>query len=150
MARSLGVGGATGLGSIVYALTVMSKCLRDDELLADAHVAADLFTDDLIAADKELDVIGGSAGADTLPASALSRWTIGRSTPLRRQVWGTSHRPSSTGTDEPSQLGRTSLGAKGIKRHVPRRRRICLCARFIIGSHRTRGIRAGGSGMYRI
>ena len=41
----------------------MSKCLRDDELLADAHVAADLFTDDLIAADKELDVIGGSAGA---------------------------------------------------------------------------------------
>jgi type 2 lantibiotic biosynthesis protein LanM len=63
MARSLGVGGAVGLGSIVYALTVMSKCLRDDELLADAHVAADLFTDDLIAADKELDVIGGSAGA---------------------------------------------------------------------------------------
>jgi type 2 lantibiotic biosynthesis protein LanM len=63
MARSLGVGGATGLGSIVYALTVMSKCLRDDELLADAHVAAELFTDDLIAADKELDVIGGSAGA---------------------------------------------------------------------------------------
>ena len=32
MARSLGVGGATGLGSIVYALAVMSKCLRDDEL----------------------------------------------------------------------------------------------------------------------
>jgi type 2 lantibiotic biosynthesis protein LanM len=63
MARSLGVGGATGLGSVVYALTVMSKCLRDNELLADAHVAADLFTDDLIAADKELDVIGGSAGA---------------------------------------------------------------------------------------
>ena len=63
MARSLGVGGATGLGSVVYALTAMSKCLRDNELLADAHVAADLFTDDLIAADKELDVIGGSAGA---------------------------------------------------------------------------------------
>ena len=63
MARSLGIGGATGLGSIVYALTVMSKCLRDDDLLADAHAAAELFTDDLIAADKQLDVIGGSAGA---------------------------------------------------------------------------------------
>jgi lantibiotic modifying enzyme len=63
MARSLGVGGATGLGSIVYALAVMSKCLRDDSLLADAHVAAGLFIDDLIAADKQLDVIGGSAGA---------------------------------------------------------------------------------------
>lgn len=62
MARSLGVGGATGLGSIVYALTVMSKMLRDDSLLADAHVAAALFSDGLIAADKQLDVIGGSAG----------------------------------------------------------------------------------------
>ncbi len=62
MARSLGTGGATGLGSIVYAFAVMAKCLRDDDLLADAHVAATLFSDDLIAADKQLDVIGGSAG----------------------------------------------------------------------------------------
>ncbi len=63
MARSLGIGGATGLGSIVYALTVMSKYLDARDLLADAHIVADLFTDDLIAADKQLDVIGGSAGA---------------------------------------------------------------------------------------
>ena len=63
MARSIGVGGATGLGSIVYALTLMASYLRDDSLLADAHVAAELFTDDLIAADKQLDIIGGSAGA---------------------------------------------------------------------------------------
>jgi type 2 lantibiotic biosynthesis protein LanM len=62
MARSLGVGSATGLGSIVYALTVMSKMLRDDSLLADAQVAAALFSEGLIAADKQLDVIGGSAG----------------------------------------------------------------------------------------
>ncbi len=63
MARALGLGGATGLGSIVYALTAMAKILHDDSLLADAHVAAALFTDELIAADKQLDVIGGSAGA---------------------------------------------------------------------------------------
>ena len=63
MARSLGVGGAIGLGSIVYALTVMSKCLHDEELLTDALHASKLFTDELIAADKQLDVIGGSAGA---------------------------------------------------------------------------------------
>jgi type 2 lantibiotic biosynthesis protein LanM len=63
MARSVGIGGAIGLGSIVYALTVMSKCLHDDDLLADAQSAAALFTDELIAADKRLDVIGGSAGA---------------------------------------------------------------------------------------
>ena len=63
MARSLGIGGAAGLGSVVYALAVISKCLRDEDMLADAHVAANLFTDDLIAADRQLDVIGGSAGA---------------------------------------------------------------------------------------
>jgi type 2 lantibiotic biosynthesis protein LanM len=63
MARALGLGGAIGLGSIVYALAVMAKCLHDDGLLADARQAAELFTDDLIAADKQLDVVSGSAGA---------------------------------------------------------------------------------------
>jgi len=63
MARSLGIGGATGLGSIVYALSLMSRYLDDRSLLADAHLAAGLFTDDLIAADKQLDIISGSAGA---------------------------------------------------------------------------------------
>ncbi len=63
MARSLGIGGATGLGSIVYALAATAKCLGDAELLADAQTAARLFTDELIAADKQLDVMGGSAGA---------------------------------------------------------------------------------------
>src|SRR5580700_10017186 len=62
MARALGLGGAVGLGSIVYALTVMAKSLQDDDLLADARQAADLFTDDLITADKQLDVVSGSAG----------------------------------------------------------------------------------------
>jgi lantibiotic modifying enzyme len=58
----MGVGGAVGLGSVVYALCVMSRCLNNGELLADALKTADLFTDELIAADKQLDVIGGSAG----------------------------------------------------------------------------------------
>jgi type 2 lantibiotic biosynthesis protein LanM len=61
-ARALGIGGATGLGSIVYAFAVIAKCLSDDGLLADAGDAARLFTDDLIAADKQLDVMSGSAG----------------------------------------------------------------------------------------
>ena len=63
LARALGIGGATGLGSIVYAFAVMARCLRDDEMLVDAHDGARLFTDDLIGADKQLDVMGGSAGA---------------------------------------------------------------------------------------
>jgi type 2 lantibiotic biosynthesis protein LanM len=62
IARSMGVGGAVGLGSIVYALCVMSQCLNNGDLLADALQVANLFTDELIAADKQLDVIGGSAG----------------------------------------------------------------------------------------
>jgi type 2 lantibiotic biosynthesis protein LanM len=62
LARSMGIGGAVGLGSVVYALTLIAKSLSDDDLLADAQAAAQLFTDDLIAADKQLDVIGGSAG----------------------------------------------------------------------------------------
>ena len=48
MARALGLGGAVGLGSIVYALAVMAKCLHDDDLLADARQAAELFTDESI------------------------------------------------------------------------------------------------------
>jgi type 2 lantibiotic biosynthesis protein LanM len=62
-ARALGIGAATGLGSIVYALAVVAKCLDIGDLLADAEAAARLFTDELIAADKQLDVMGGSAGA---------------------------------------------------------------------------------------
>ena len=63
LARALGIGAATGLGSIVYALAVMAKCLNNGDLLADADAAAKLCTDELIAADKQLDVMGGSAGA---------------------------------------------------------------------------------------
>jgi type 2 lantibiotic biosynthesis protein LanM len=63
LARLLGIGGATGLGSIIYALTTISLLLRDDELLADAHSAAMLLSDERIEADKQLDVVGGSAGA---------------------------------------------------------------------------------------
>jgi type 2 lantibiotic biosynthesis protein LanM len=63
LARSLGVGAGTGLGSIVYALSVMAQWLCDKALRADAENASRLFTDELIAADKQLDVMGGSAGA---------------------------------------------------------------------------------------
>ena len=62
-ARSLGIGGATGLGSLIYALAVISRSLDNADVLADAHAAAALMTDDLIAADKRLDALGGSAGA---------------------------------------------------------------------------------------
>lgn len=63
LVRALGIGGGSGLGSIVYAFSVTSELLSDSELLADAHLAAGLMTDDLIAADRQLDVMDGTAGA---------------------------------------------------------------------------------------
>src|SRR5437588_144769 len=63
LARSLGLGGAIGLGSIVYAFAAMAQCLDDHALLTDARATAVLLSNELIAADKCLDVIAGCAGA---------------------------------------------------------------------------------------
>lgn len=62
-ARSLGIGGGLGLGSIVYALAVIAALVGDDAVLDDANAAARLITGDVIAADHHLDVLSGSAGA---------------------------------------------------------------------------------------
>lgn len=61
-ARGLGIGGASGLGSIVYALTIISELLDDPTLLHHAIAVSELFSNELISADRSLDVIGGSAG----------------------------------------------------------------------------------------
>lgn len=61
-ARSIGIGGATGVGSIVYSLVTMYRLLEEESLLHDAQLAAALITPDLVAADWALDVFDGSAG----------------------------------------------------------------------------------------
>jgi lantibiotic modifying enzyme len=124
MARSLGIGGATGLGSIVYALAVMSECLRDDNLLEDAQVAAALFTDELIAADKQLDIIGGSAGAilgllrlyrDTQASDVLKRAVKCGEHLLGQSRVGTEGRRSWSGQGSgPQGLNGMSHGAAGF------------------------------------
>ncbi|HJT90516.1 MAG TPA: type 2 lanthipeptide synthetase LanM family protein [Mycobacterium sp.] len=63
MARVTGIGGATGLGSMLYGLTCVARLLDDDVLLEESLGVARLFSDELIASDTQLDVIGGSAGA---------------------------------------------------------------------------------------
>lgn len=63
VARQVGIGGGVGVGSIVYGLAVISTLLDDDEVLRDAHAAAALITQDVVSADRRLDVLGGSAGA---------------------------------------------------------------------------------------
>ena len=138
MARALGIGGATGLGSIVYALTAMSKILHDDGLLADAQAAAALFTDELIAADKQLDVIGGSAGAilgllrlyrDSQSADVLKRAVKCGEHLLAQSRLGPEGRRSWVGQ---------GLGDSAAQRHVARRRRLCLRARIACGGERPR------------
>jgi len=124
MARSLGIGGAVGLGSIVYALAVMAKCLHNDGLLADAHAAARLFTDELIAADKQLDVMGGSAGAilallrlyrDSQSGEALARAVKCGEHLLRQQRIGTEGRRSWVGQGSGARgLNGMSHGAAGF------------------------------------
>ncbi len=61
-ARLTGIGGATGLGSIIYALVKASQFLKDGTLLTDAGRFASWITPELIAADRQLDIMGGAAG----------------------------------------------------------------------------------------
>ncbi len=63
LARDVGIGGAAGLGGVVYALTRMADLVDDSSLLEDAKQIALLITAERIAADTSLDVIDGSAGA---------------------------------------------------------------------------------------
>lgn len=63
MARLMGIGGATGLGSIIYGFVKVSQFLKDETLLADAQALVEWMTPELIAADKKLDIMSGAAGA---------------------------------------------------------------------------------------
>jgi type 2 lantibiotic biosynthesis protein LanM len=63
LAEMMGIGGAAGLGSVAYSLLHVSRLLDEPALLEDARGVADLITEDLVASDQILDVIGGAAGA---------------------------------------------------------------------------------------
>lgn len=63
LGRLLGLGGGLGLGSIIYSLAAIAALLNDDDVLQDAQRAAELVTPEVISADRQLDVLGGSAGA---------------------------------------------------------------------------------------
>jgi type 2 lantibiotic biosynthesis protein LanM len=61
--QAMGIGGALGLGSIIYALVRVSQLLEEPVLLTDAKQVACLIIPELIAADKEFDIVSGAAGA---------------------------------------------------------------------------------------
>ncbi|MBW4508058.1 MAG: type 2 lantipeptide synthetase LanM family protein [Scytonematopsis contorta HA4267-MV1] len=62
-AKNISIGGASGLGSIIYSLVKISHFLKEPALVEDALLFAKLITPELIAADQQLDVMGGAAGA---------------------------------------------------------------------------------------
>lgn len=63
LADDLALGGATGLGSIVYSLVRVSSLIDEPGLVDDAQAVVSCFSDQRIAQDVNLDVMGGSAGA---------------------------------------------------------------------------------------
>ncbi len=56
------IGGAVGIGSVAYGLTVVSDLLNEQTILADAIRSVDFITEDLIEMDDSYDVIAGAAG----------------------------------------------------------------------------------------
>jgi type 2 lantibiotic biosynthesis protein LanM len=62
-ARALGVGGAVGLGSMIYSLVRVAELAELPQLRHDARIVTELLTPELIGADTTFDVIDGSAGA---------------------------------------------------------------------------------------
>jgi type 2 lantibiotic biosynthesis protein LanM len=62
-ADQAGIGGALGVGSIVYGFARLGRLLHETALLDDAMIVAELVTPRLVAADRHYDVIGGAGGA---------------------------------------------------------------------------------------
>lgn len=63
LGRALGVGGAVGLGSIVYALAYASDILSDVPISEAADACARAITVEAICADDKFDLVAGAAGA---------------------------------------------------------------------------------------
>ena len=63
LAADVGIGGATGLGGLIYALVHAGRSLGHPGYLAAARAAADGVTLDAVGADRALDVLSGAAGA---------------------------------------------------------------------------------------
>jgi len=62
-AKDMGIGGGTGVASIIYSLVKISQFLELPQLYEDAQTAANLMTRELIAADDKFELLWGSAGA---------------------------------------------------------------------------------------
>lgn len=79
---SFELGGTTGIGSVIYGLSVVADLLGDRRYRRRAEDAVELVTDDRLAADEDFDVMDGSAG--TLLGLLAHRDRFGGSAALER------------------------------------------------------------------
>ena len=61
--QRMGIGGASGLGSLIYGLTCVSRLLNDSQLVSNIVFISQIISQDLISQDQTFDVINGAAGA---------------------------------------------------------------------------------------
>lgn len=118
----IGLGGATGMGSVIYSLVKVGQFLQDPGLIDLAHRSALSLTADSIQADRTLDVLSGSAGTllgllalyQVMPEAAVLQQAIGCGEHLlqQRQLTPSGHRAWVTFNQRP--LTGFSHGAAGI------------------------------------
>lgn len=97
--RAIGIGGAVGLGSVVYAFAAAGELLREPRWLQAAESCAGGINLEAIAADRRFDLVGGAAGA-CLALLALHRrigaeWLIERAVACADHLLA--HRDRNTG-----------------------------------------------------
>ena len=102
LAREIGIGGATGLGGLIYALVHAGRSLGRPGYLAAACAVADGITRNAIGSDDALDVLSGTAGA-LLGLLALHRAT-GDRTSLQAAISCAEHILDSRTTDRDTGL----------------------------------------------
>lgn len=137
-ARTLGMGGVSGIGSVVYALTSIARILSAPELLEDALEASRFITERMIAGDRTFDITKGSAGTLLallrLHAETLDRSALGRAIDCAEHLL--SHRPQQEHAlwkrnREPAALAGMSHGASGYALAFHRLHRATGDARYL-------------------
>lgn len=85
-----GTGGATGAGSIIYAMVRISQFLQDESLIDDANRLAFHVSTELIAEDTAVDIVSGLAGALlgllTLYDRTGEQWVLDRAISCGQQL----------------------------------------------------------------
>lgn len=112
ISRLTGIGGASGLGSTIYTFVKVSQLLNDETLLQDALALSNWITMELIAADRQLDIFSGAAGA---MLGILSLYEVTKEAPvLQKAISCGQHLLAHQVSHEGSPQAWSTLGAKPL------------------------------------